>query len=161
MKTLFIVLGTLLLSTINNAQNKITMSDLEPLNNSEWTGMLTYLDYQSNKLVDIETTLQIKIKDNKVISNMQYIYEPKKNNKSVVKINKNGTYYGNEKIVSNLLENNERIITTTYDGLDDSKKARIFITHTFTDKIYTVSKKVIFKASGDSLIRNTYKFKKI
>ena len=105
MKNLITVVSIVLFTLISNAQSSVSTSDFEILDNTNWKGTLTYLDYQSGELSSIDTNLQVEIEGNKVKSNLQYVYEPHKNNKSSVQIKKNGTYYGKEKIVSNTLNN--------------------------------------------------------
>ena len=46
-----------------------------------------------------DATMQFKIEGDKIVTNVQYTYEPSKNYKGSVKIKKNGTYFGNEKVV--------------------------------------------------------------
>ena len=161
MKTLMIILSTLFITTISLAQTTISIKDFESLNNTNWKGTLSYLDYQSGEISNVETTLQIKIEGDKVKSNMQYTYEPNKNNKSSVQIKKSGTHYGNEKIVSNTFKNGTRTIVTTYTGKDDNRKANIFITHKFNNTCYKIQKKVVFINTNESIVRNTYTFNKI
>ena len=161
MKNLITVVSIVLFTLISNAQSSVSTSDFEILDNTNWKGTLTYLDYQSGELSSIDTNLQVEIEGNKVKSNLQYVYEPHKNNKSSVQIKKNGTYYGKEKIVSNTLNNGTRTIITTYEGKDNGKKATMFITHEFNKTSYTISKKVAYKNTDESLVRNTYKFTKI
>lgn len=161
MKNLILLATIVLFGLIGNTQDSVSMSDFNLLNNTKWKGTLTYKDYQSGKPTTIETKLQITIDGNAIKSDMQYVYEPNKNIKSVVKIKKNGTYYGNEAIISNTLDNNTRTLITSCQGKDNGKKATMFITHQFNKNNYTISKKVVFKKSGDSLTRNTYKFTKI
>ncbi len=161
MKNLTSLLSLLLFTLVMHAQDSISLSDFESLNHTEWKGTLTYIDYQSGEPTSIETMLQITIEDNRVKSNMQYVYEAHKNNKSSVEIKKNDTYFGNEKVISNTIDDDTRTIVTSYKGKDSGKKATMFITREFNETNYTISKKVVFKKSGKSLIRNTYKFTKI
>lgn len=161
MKTLITTICMLVITLIAHAQTTVSINDFEILNNTNWEGTLTYLDYGSGNQSTIETTLQIKIEDNKIKSNMQYTYEPHKSNKSTAKIKGNGMYYGNEKIVSNTLENDTHIIVTTYSGKDNGKKADFYVTRTFNEKGFSIRKKVVFKDTKESLIRNTYTFIKI
>ncbi len=161
MKNLTTLLSILLFTLVIHAQDSVLISDFESLNHTEWKGTLTYMDYQSGEPTTIETMLQITIEGNGVKSNMQYVYEPHKNNKSSVSIKKDGTYYGNEKIVSNTINNDTRTIVTTYEGKDNGEKVTMFITHKFNDTNYTISKKVVYKNTKESLVRNTYKFSKL
>ena len=161
MKTLFTALCLFLFAFNSNAQDTLKLSDFEILNNTRWKGKLTYKDYQSGKSVSIDATMQILIKGDKTISNMQYTYEPHKNNKSSVKIKKNGTYYGNESVISNTIENGIRTFVTTYEGKDNGKKAKMYVTRHFSDTTFKVTKEVQYKNSDERFIRNTYEFTKL
>jgi hypothetical protein len=161
MKTLIITISMLLITALSLSQSNVSINDFKILNNTNWKGTLSYLDYSSGNQSEVEATMQIKIEGQKIKSNMQYTYEPHKNNKSSVQIKKDGAYFGNEKIVSNTLENDTRIIITTYTGKDNGRKADFFKTHTFNNTTYSISKKVVFKDTKESIIRNTYTFNKI
>ncbi len=45
----------------SNAQATLKISDFQIIDNSSWTGQLTYKDYQSGKLTSVATTMQIRI----------------------------------------------------------------------------------------------------
>ena len=161
MKTIITSLSILLVAFTINAQNTLDISDFENLNNTSWKGTLTYKDYQSGELTRIATTMQIKIKGEKLIYKDQYTYEPHKNYTSSVKIKKNGTYYGNEKVLSNSLENGTRIFVTTYEGKDNGKKATMYITRQFSATLFKITKEVQLKNSDKRFMRNTYEFTKL
>ena len=161
MKTLFATLCLFLFTCNSNAQDTIQLSDFEILNNTSWKGKLTYKDYQSGKFTGIDATMQAKIEGDKIVYNVQYTYEPNKNNKSSVKLKKNGAYYGNEKVVSNTFEDGTRILVTSYEGKDNGKKATMFITRQFNKTSYKETKEVQFKGSEERFIRNTYEFTKL
>lgn len=161
MKTLLNTICILILALTVNAQDTIQLSDFKILNNTNWKGKLTYKDYQSGKPTSIDATMQIEIDEEKIVYNIQYTYEPKKNNQSSVKIKKNGTYYGSEKVVSNSFENGVRTFVTTYEGRDNGKKATMYMTRQFSDNTYTVTKEVQLKDSKERFIRNTYEFTKL
>ena len=161
MKTLFTTFALLFAVIAINAQDTISLSDFESMNNTRWEGTLTYKDYQSGKQETIDATMQFKIKGDKLIRNIQYTYEPNKNNKSTVKIKKNGTYFGNEKVLNFTEENGTKILITTYKSRDNGKKADIFITHTLTDSTYTVTKEVSYLDSEEKFVRNVYSYTKL
>ena len=50
-------------SFIMNVDAQVTASknDFKILDNTNWEGTLTYIDYQSGKPIDIATTMQVKI----------------------------------------------------------------------------------------------------
>ncbi|EDP70163.1 hypothetical protein FBALC1_11537 [Flavobacteriales bacterium ALC-1] len=161
MKNLFTTLCLFFIVCNCNAQDTLKLSELELLNNTSWKGKLTYKDYQSGKLTSIDATMQAEIDGEKIIYNVQYTYEPNKNNKSSIKIKKNGTYYGNEKIVSNTYKNGTRTFVTSYEGKDNGKKATMYITRQFNETSYKEIKEVLLKDSSKRFMRNTYEFTKI
>lgn len=142
------------------AQEPLIISDFEILNNTNWEGKLTYKDYQSGELSTVDATMQMKIKKDRIITNIQYTYEPSKNNSSSVKLKKGGTYYGNEKLISNALKNNQRTFVTYYEGKDNGRKADIYITHTFSKDVLKIIKEVQYKNDDNRFVRNTYEFTK-
>ncbi|TCK69129.1 hypothetical protein DFQ05_0644 [Winogradskyella wandonensis] len=161
MKTLLTTFALLFTVITINAQDTISLSDFESMNNTSWEGTLTYKDYQSGKQETVDATMQFKIEGDKLISNVQYTYEPSKNHKGSVKIKKNGTYFGNEKVLSFKEENGTKTLVTTYQSRDNGKKADMFITHTLTDSTYTVTKEVSYLDSDEKFVRNTYSYTKL
>ena len=161
MKKLLTTFALLCIALVSIAQNTILISDFESMNNTSWKGTLTYKDYQSGKSETIESTMQCKIEGDRIIRNIQYIYEPNKNNKSSVKIKKSGTYFVNEKVVSFSEENGTKTLVTTYKGKDNGKKADMFMIHILTNTTYTVTKEVSFLDSNERFVRNIYKYTKI
>ena len=73
---------------------------------------------------------------------------------------KGGTYYGNEKLISNTINNNERAFVTHYQDKDGGKKADIYITHQFSKDRLKITKEVQYKNETTRFVRNTYEFKK-
>lgn len=160
MKSILIILTLTICSCFSFGQEPLLIADFEILNNTKWEGKLTYKDYQSGDFVSIPATMQIQLKDAKLVTNIQYTYEPHKNNKSSVRIKKNGTYFGNEKIISNQYENGTRTFVTTYTGKDGGQKATMFITHQFNKNTYKVIKEVLVEQTKQRFVRNTYEFNK-
>ena len=161
MKTTYIAILMLLLANTINAQDALEITDFEILNHTNWKGQLTYKDYQSGKMTSIDATMQIKLEGERILTSIQYTYEPNKNNNSSVKIKKKGTYFGNEKIISNTLKNGKRTFVTTYEGRDNNQKATMYITHEFDDSTYKVTKQVMYQNSNERFVRNTYQFNNI
>ncbi|WP_299336343.1 hypothetical protein [uncultured Psychroserpens sp.] len=161
MKTLITTLIAVLMTIVSNAQEPLHISNFNMLNNTSWEGQLTYKDYQSGNQRSVDTKMQIEIKGDRLITNIQYTYEPKKNNSSSVKLKKNGTYFGNERIISNTLDNGIRTFITTYKGRDNGKKATMYITHQFSQHAYKVTKEVQYDHSNERFIRNTYQYLKL
>lgn len=161
MKTLFTTLSILLMTFITNAQDTIQLSDFEMLNSTKWEGQLSYKDFQSGEQKFVPATMQIKIENGKVVSNIQYTYEPHKNETSKVKIKNNGTYFGSEEVVSNTFENGTRTIVTKYEGKDNNKAAIQFRTYQFNDNTFTKTKEVQYIGEEERFVRNGYTFKRI
>lgn len=161
MKNLFTTIALLFVTLFTNAQDTIQLSDFEIINNTSWKGKLTYKDYQSGKQETIPTTMQFNIKDDKIIYSVQYDYEPNKNNVSKVKIKKNGTYFGNEKVVSFKKENGTTTFETMYKGKDNGKKANMYMIRVLTDSTYSATKEVAYDGTEERFVRNTYKYTKI
>lgn len=152
-----------LLFLINsNAQVTISTVDFDVLDNTNWEGTLTYLDYQSNKPTDVATTMQIKIIENTIEQNIQYVWEPDKNVKAKTTIKKNGKFFGKQEVISKLVRSDGSIlVTTTAKGRDDGKKATFYFTYEFDKDNYKVIKEVQFLNSKERFMRNTYKYKRI
>lgn len=161
MKTILLTFSIVFSALTINAQNSIQLSDFKSIDNTSWEGTLTHRDYQSGQLETVDATMQFKIEGDKIITNVQYTYELNKNHKGSVKIKKNGTYFGNEKVVSFKEEDGTKTLVTTYKGKDKNRKAEMFITHTLTDSTYTVSKEVVYLDTKERLVRNTYQYTKI
>ena len=159
-KSLFISILALIMSSNCNSQETLKIADFLTLNNTNWIGQLTYKDYQSGKQTSIDATLQIAIEDDKIIFNIQYTYEPNKNHVSSVKLKKNGTYFGNEKILTHTFNNGVRTFVTTYKGRDNNRRATLFITRQWTEKTYKVTKEVQYHGTNDRFVRNTYEYQK-
>lgn len=161
MKHFLTTLVVIFLSLSINAQEVIKLSDFNGIDHTNWQGKLTYKDYQSGKMNSIDTKMQLKIENDKITYNIQYVYEPKKNNKSSVKIKRNGTYFGNEKVISFKNENGVKTLVTSYKGKDNGRKANMYITRIITDKKYTETKKVQYLNTENQFVRNTYVYNKI
>ena len=73
-----------------NAQVTISTNDFQILNNTKWEGTLTYIDYKSGKLTDIESKMQIIISEKTIEQNIQYVWEPNKNVETRTKIKNKG-----------------------------------------------------------------------
>ena len=162
MKTLITcIISICILSTLN-AQTKVEISDFEILNNTNWKGTLTYKDYTSGKETTLKTTMSVFLIKNKVVTEIKFPGEPKANSKSTTKLKKNGTYYGNEKVITNeILEDGTVKITTFFVGKDNYKKARMYKTYTFNKTSFSIVKEVQYLGSDEKFIRNKQNYKRI
>ena len=161
MKTLIITISMLFIAAISLAQSTVSINDFEILNNTNWKGTLTYLDYQSGKTVPVSTTMQIGVTDKAIEQDIQYTWEPNKNVRTKTKIKKNGRYLGKQKVISKIIkEDGTVILLTSYEGKDDNKKATMFFTYEFNNNNYKVTKEVQFDGSNERFMRNNYNYKK-
>lgn len=149
-------------SFIMNVDAQVTASknDFKILDNTNWEGTLTYIDYQSGKPIDVATTMQVKITENTMEQSIQYVWEPDKNVKAITKIKRNGKYIGKQKVVSKMHKEDGSVqIITTAKGKDDGIKATFYYTYEFDSSNYKVTKEVQFSNSDKRYMRNSYKYK--
>ena len=145
-----------------NAQVTISTNDFKVLDNTNWEGTLTYIDYQSGKPTDVAATMQINISEKTIEQDIQYVWEPDKNVEAITKIKKNGRFLGKQKVVSKILgEDESMLIITTTKGKDDGKKATFYYTYEFDSKYYKVTKEVQFTDSDERFMRNSYRYNRI
>ena len=86
MKKTFTILCAMCFIINLNAQVTISTNDFKILDNTNWEGTLTYIDYQSGKPTDVATTMQITISEKTIEQAIQYVWEPDKNVNSRTKI---------------------------------------------------------------------------
>ena len=161
MKTIIALFITLSIAAFAQAQQKVNITDFKNLDNTNWTGELMYVNYSDNKEVTLPTTLQIEVKKNKIVFHTKYTYEASENNKSTIKLKKDGTYLGAQKVV-NVQRNDDGSmeIETMYEGQDDNKDATMYFTYFFNDKQLSMKKEVEFKDTPGKFVRNQYTYTK-
>jgi len=93
--------------------------------------------------------------------NTQYTNEPSANGTNKITIKEGSGNFGNEKIIEKSEENGTLKIVTAYDGQDDSRKALIEKTYLIGNTQLSITKKVTFKNSGETLTRNRFTYTKI
>jgi len=161
-KTIMILVINLVFAGNLFAQNKVEISDINILNNSKWQGKLMYIDYSSGKETYLKTEMQLEIKGKKIFMSTQYNNEPNANSKGVIKLKKDGTYFGKEKVIEKTQKENGILkIVTMFEGQDNNKKATIYKTYLFNEKMYSVIKEVQFNGSNEKFIRNKYSYTRI
>ncbi|MEM6687185.1 MAG: hypothetical protein AAF617_15495 [Bacteroidota bacterium] len=161
MKTLITLFITITVTFFTQAQETVSMSDFSNLDNTNWTGELMYVDYSDSSKVTLPTTLEIKVKKNKVVLYTKYPNEKSANGKSSLKLSKDGTHIGNQKITRvNRMADGSMEIETMYEGQDDNRDATMFITYFFTDSKLSMQKEVEFKDTPGKFVRNRYTYTK-
>jgi len=93
--------------------------------------------------------------------NTQYTNEPSANGTNKITIKEGSGNFGNEKIIEKSEENGTLKILTAYDGQDDSRKALIEKTYLIVNTQLSITKKVTFNNSGETLTRNRFTYSKI
>ncbi|WP_273566970.1 hypothetical protein [Maribacter halichondriae] len=155
------ILIFLFISSIVNitAQTTVEISELMPWDDSSWTGKLMYVNYSDGKEVELRTTMQMKLKGNQVIMETQYTDETDANSKSVIRLKKGGTYFGDEEIIGKRKNKDDTLtIHTMFKGKDDNRQATIYKTYEFGAKNIIITKKVQYDDSEEKLIRNRYSY---
>ena len=140
------------------SQPKIFADDLKTII-GEWEGSLTYLDYQTNEPFTMPANLIIEQgkNENKLVLKNIYPNEPKANNKSKIKISKDGSLLNKNKVVSReKSENGHLQIQTEHEGKDDNKKALIRYTYTIGTNVFTIRKEVQFNKNNDWIKRSEF-----
>lgn len=163
MKTLFTIAITMLtLLSTTQSGTSISTEELSVLDQTNWIGELTYVNYGDGREVTLKTKMQIEVKKDKLLMRTQYIDEPSANSKSTIKLKKNGTYFGEEKITEKTItENGLMILKTEFSGRDANKPATIFKTYTYDGNHFSVIKEVQFEGALERFMRNTYTYKKL
>jgi hypothetical protein len=162
MKTVFTLIISVCFLSIINGQTKVEITDFDILNNTNWKGTLMYKNYGDGKEVTLQTTMSISIQKNKIITEIKFPREPKANSKVKIKIKKNGTYFGDEKIIEKeLLEDNTLKIVTYYEGKDNNQNAKMYKTYVFNKVTFSITKEVQYSGSDEKFIRNKQMYNRI
>jgi len=128
-----------------------------------WSGTLTYLDYQTSEPYSLPLELAVEQKKkNKVSVNYTYPNEPKANSKESFSLSKDGTTFNNRPIIYYLKGGDvgEEIIITEYIGKDDNQTATIKETYIISDWHLRVYKEVQFDSSQEWIKRNEFYLEK-
>jgi len=67
MKTVLALFTAFTLAFSVSSQETISISEFKNLHNTSWKGNLMYINYSDGKEVNLKTTMQIKIKGNKIL----------------------------------------------------------------------------------------------
>jgi hypothetical protein len=147
---------------VNLKSPKVKPGDFKPLSGEQWKGKLTYQDYRSNKKVSILSNLTVaKSKDDELSWVFEYEYpdEPKANEKSIVKISKDGKSIDNETVIERTKLPNETLkIVTTRNGTDNDKPAVFRYTYLINKKSFSIKKEVKYEEAQEFFERNEYKW---
>lgn len=161
-QTTILIFSWILGAHVTCAQARIEAKDFDILDNTSWEGTLTYLNYQSDELSTIGTTMQISTYGDIIEQSIQYTWEPSKNVVAKTKIKKKGRFLGQQKVVSKTIkEDGTTLLKTIANGKDNNRKATLFFTYEFNDDRFHVKKEVRYKGKDALFMRNKYNYTKI
>lgn len=149
-----------LCETPDSPLQKITSDDLKILT-GDWTGTITYLDYQTNKPFTMPANLTVKQSKNKNRFLLYNIYpnESKANSKDKIKITKKGTLLNKRSVTSRQeLPGGQIQIKTEFTGKDDNRKAIIQHTYLLGKDQFSIVKEVKFENSADWIKRSEFNY---
>jgi len=143
--------------------HRINIEEINKLE-GEWSGNLTYIDYNSGKPYSMPCSVSIESKrtHKKLMLRFSYPNEPKANNKEIIKISKDGSLIDNNKIVSKTMLDDIVTITTESFGKDGNqgRNARIKTMYSIGENTLVIRKEVNFEDSEGWIMRNEYKFER-
>lgn len=143
---------------------KVKIKDLQILTGAQWTGTLSYLDYQTKKKVSIPSNLTVtQSKEDKLSWTFEYQYpdEPKANSTEAAAISKDGKMFDGEAVVerTNLADKTLRIVTEK-SGPDNDKKALFRFTYLLSKTSFSIKKEVKYEGTTEFFVRNEYNWKR-
>lgn len=143
---------------------RVSADDLRKLTGARWTGMLTYLDYGSNKRVSIPSALTVKqTAADGTAWDFEYEYpeEPKANGKQTLKIDDGGAVFDGEQVVERTgLGGGGFRLVTVKRGKDNDKAALLRFTYTLDGSTFSIKKEVRPEGAAEFFERNQYNWKR-
>ena len=156
----FIAPALLGLSAHAGETEGLSPSDLAVVAGTDWTGSLTYMNYQPPfEDVTIPANLEVEATDTGL--KLAYIYpdEPHANSTVTLKVSGNGQWMMGAPIVSNTLsESGLREVKTAYSCEDMGKKASCEMIYSFGASELNVTKMVTYEGETEAFRRNAYSF---
>ena len=142
----------------------IKPEELMSLTAKHWKGTLSYLDYSSNKEVNIPVNLNV-IQSETELDNWYFIYEypdePHANGTDTITVNDKGRKLNNETVSENHYTNDTVFtFTTMRSGEDNDKKAELKHVYILDGSTFIIRKEVKYEGENEFFVRNEYKFKK-
>ena len=156
----FIVPAIFTLSAHASETEGLSASDLAVVAGNDWTGSLTYLNYQP-PFEDVTIPANLEVEATNTGLKLAYIYpdEPHANSTVTLKVSENGQTMMGEPIVSNmLLDSGIREVKTAFPCEDMGKAASCEMTYAFGASQLNISKMVTYEGETDAFRRNAYSF---
>ena len=138
----------------------LDVADLEVVVGADWTGSLTYLNYQEPFIeFTIPAALTVTATEAGLKLAYEYPDEPHANSTVQAEISANGTKLMGEPIVANTeLENGGRMIQTAFACEDMGRSAACEMTYSFAPSELRITKMVTYDGETESFRRNAYVF---
>ncbi len=159
---LFFITGFLTITFLSYSQQSIPIDDLK-LIVGEWTGTITYLDYQTNEPFTMPANLIVEHgkKEGILILNNIYPNEPKANNTEKIKLTNDGTVLNNIPIASREKTDDGQVrIQAQHEAKDDNKNALIRYTYLIGSDQFVIRKEVQFDESTAWIKRSEFNYQK-
>lgn len=138
----------------------VTPESLEVVIGDDWTGSLTYLNYQEPfDDVTIPAAIEVEAIENGLAFAYKYPDEPQANSTGEALISNDGASFMGAPIVSNqALETGGHKVITLEDCEDMGREAICAMTYTFSATAFQIEKVVTLKDASESFRRNEYVF---
>jgi hypothetical protein len=132
-------------------------ADLKDIENTEWVGTLTYLDYKTSRPVTIKSNLRLtRDKDRTWIAEYTYPDEPKANSRSTITLSADGQTFNEQKVVGIGSKPGLLKIVTTKDGVDNEKNAQFRYTYRISREAFSIQKQVRLEGETAVFERSKY-----
>ena len=134
--------------------------DLDVLTGDDWTGTLTYRDYQSDRMVEIPAELSVS-KDARTGFTLSFRYpeEPHMNGRSKVSVSNDGQSLNGATIIERTESNDTELsIVTMSEGEDNNLPATIRQTYVIGAWAFRIKKEVRVEGSAEFSFRNEFDF---
>lgn len=143
---------------------RVQAGDLRRLTGTRWMGVLTYLDYRSNKRVSIPSNLTVTQSAGDEMSwvfEYRYPGEPKANSKRAVTVTGGGSLIDGEEVIERTaLDGGALRIVTERAGSDNDKKALFRHTYLFAASSFSIKKEVRYEGTAEFFERNLYSWER-
>ena len=159
-----ILIATQIFSLFFATEARIKRDDLQILTGAQWSGALTYLDYQSRKMISIPVNLSVKPNaddDSSWVFAYTYPDEPKANSEEIVRLSKDGRSLDGEVVLerTHLRDHTIRIVTEK-KGQDDNRGASMRYTYLLNVSSFSITKEVRYEGDDKYFERNSYRWKR-
>jgi hypothetical protein len=138
----------------------VTQMDLASLEGPKWTGMLTYVDYSSNKSTNIRSDVTVRRKPgdaNVWVFSYEYPDEPKANSSAEVSLADGGRKFADASVVERKMTSDGKLqFVTTKPGTDNGRAALFRYSYVIGAKSFVVRKEVQFERTTEWFTRNEY-----